>query len=253
MVTEETPPWKNTPTITPTVRGKKMARMGPPITGARSVTHTATLPATTWTWNSALTAALIGKAASGGAVYMVAYCKNLDGGWGYLHRAMPAAAVADGTGDKTFTHHRGFILAPGIAANATAHQDCDPAPVVASAADSGTGSLRQALAAACPGATVTFSNTLAGETITLASELSITKTLTVDGGSHAVTVSGNQLARLRRRCARRGDVDHLSSSSARLAAAAAPSTTRRADRARLVLSDNVARKTAAASSTLPGY
>ena len=138
----------------------------------------------------------IGKAASGDAIYLVAYCKNLDddGGWGYLHRVLPGNAVADGTGDKTFSHYLGYVLDSGITPNAAAHQDCIPAPVVTSNADSGPDTLRQAIAGVCPGGSITFS----GDTsITLSSgQLAINKRLTIDGGSQAVTVSGNNVTRV---------------------------------------------------------
>lgn len=69
---------------------------------------------------------------------------------------------------------------------------CGKAFTVTSAADDGPGSLRRAIVDACPGATVSFGDTLAGQTITLTSgELIINKPLTVDGGSQAITVSGN--------------------------------------------------------------
>ncbi|MBN1220131.1 MAG: DUF11 domain-containing protein [Anaerolineae bacterium] len=59
--------------------------------------------------------------------------------------------------------------------------------------DSGPGSLRQAIADAQPGDTITF----AGDTaITLANPLVINKNLTIDGETHAVTVSGNDAVRV---------------------------------------------------------
>jgi len=70
---------------------------------------------------------------------------------------------------------------------------CPAALVVTSNADSGAGSLRQAIADACVGGSITFN----GDTsIILESELSLNKRLTVDGGSHAVTVSGNDAVRV---------------------------------------------------------
>jgi uncharacterized repeat protein (TIGR01451 family) len=58
---------------------------------------------------------------------------------------------------------------------------------VTSAADSGDGTLRQALAAACENATISFASDM---TITLASTLPVTRTVTVDGSGHAVSLSG---------------------------------------------------------------
>ena len=79
------------------------------------------------------------------------------------------------------------------------HQVC-ASSLVTTAADSGAGSLRQVIAAACEGATVTFD--AAGvfatpQTITLTSgELLIDKNLTVNAGSSQVTVSGNNASRV---------------------------------------------------------
>ncbi len=65
---------------------------------------------------------------------------------------------------------------------------CQGAIIVTNGNDRGAGSLRQALANLCAGGTITF----AGDTtIYLDSLLALDKTLTIDGGSHAVTVSGD--------------------------------------------------------------
>lgn len=62
--------------------------------------------------------------------------------------------------------------------------------------DSGPGSLRQAITEA-HGATIYFDPSLKGSTITLLSELSINdKTLTIDGGDNAITISGNGTSRV---------------------------------------------------------
>jgi hypothetical protein len=62
---------------------------------------------------------------------------------------------------------------------------------VASAADHGTGSLRDAIAAAAPGDTIKFANALKGRTITLLSPLAISEDLTIQGlGPDRLTVSG---------------------------------------------------------------
>jgi predicted outer membrane repeat protein len=76
----------------------------------------------------------------------------------------------------------------------TAHYAC-PTPVitVTSDSDSGPGSLRQAIADICPGGTIAFD---ADRTITLASELLIDHDMTIDGQTHAVTVSGNHVTRV---------------------------------------------------------
>ncbi|MGM0452304.1 MAG: FG-GAP-like repeat-containing protein, partial [Thermodesulfobacteriota bacterium] len=77
-----------------------------------------------------------------------------------------------------------------------------PVTQVTHTGDSGAGSLRQAIADADPGDTITFADTLAGDTITLTSgAVTIDEGLTLDGdldddGAPDVTVSGNQNSRI---------------------------------------------------------
>ena len=68
-----------------------------------------------------------------------------------------------------------------------------PECVVTSLADSGSGSLRNAIASAAYGDVITFHPDLAGQTITLASTLGIGKGLTIDGSGlePRVEISGN--------------------------------------------------------------
>ncbi len=74
--------------------------------------------------------------------------------------------------------------------------------IVADLNDGGAGSLRQAIVNANAGDTITFDNTLSGQTITLTSgQLSITQSLTIDGdlnddGVPDITISGNNLSRV---------------------------------------------------------
>jgi hypothetical protein len=79
---------------------------------------------------------------------------------------------------------------------------CVNNPVVTSIANSGAGTLRQAILDACPGSTITFNTAgvfATPQTITLASELVIDKNLTIDGpdaaGNH-VTVGGGGVVRV---------------------------------------------------------
>ncbi|MBN2005513.1 MAG: DUF11 domain-containing protein [Anaerolineae bacterium] len=65
---------------------------------------------------------------------------------------------------------------------------CTPAYTVQNANDSGAGSLRQGIAGVCPGGTIDFA---ADAAIYLNSRLFITKSLTIDGSSHAIKVSGD--------------------------------------------------------------
>ncbi|GAB4546835.1 MAG: hypothetical protein Fur002_22250 [Anaerolineales bacterium] len=64
---------------------------------------------------------------------------------------------------------------------------------VANNADSGAGTLRQAIADACTGETINFSNALSGQTIRLASTLTLDKDVTIDGSALAspVIISGD--------------------------------------------------------------
>jgi hypothetical protein len=70
---------------------------------------------------------------------------------------------------------------------------CSNALTVTSDLDSGAGTLRQAIADVCAGGTITFNGDM---TILLASELALDKDLTIDGETHAVTVSGNNVTRV---------------------------------------------------------
>lgn len=76
--------------------------------------------------------------------------------------------------------------------------DCAATTVVTAAADSGAGSLRQAIADTCPGGTITFNPSLNGQTITLTSgELVIDRNLTITGpGANLLAVSGNNASRV---------------------------------------------------------
>ncbi|HMZ21043.1 MAG TPA: putative Ig domain-containing protein, partial [Blastocatellia bacterium] len=74
---------------------------------------------------------------------------------------------------------------------------CVSNPVVQNLNDSGTGSLREAIARACVGSTITFAQGLSG-TLTLTSgDLVIDKSLTIEGpGAQTLTLSGNQQWRI---------------------------------------------------------
>jgi parallel beta helix pectate lyase-like protein/S-layer family protein/polymorphic membrane protein len=63
--------------------------------------------------------------------------------------------------------------------------------------DSGVGSLRGAIAAASPGDTITFDPSLSGQTIILASTVTIDKNMTINGlGMNQLTISGNNVSRV---------------------------------------------------------
>jgi hypothetical protein len=69
---------------------------------------------------------------------------------------------------------------------------------VTNTADAGVGSLRRALNSVCAGGTVTFSDSLAGQTITLLSgPLTLGKNVTIDGSAApGLTISGNNADRV---------------------------------------------------------
>jgi len=75
---------------------------------------------------------------------------------------------------------------------------CTTNPVVTNNAEGGAGSLRQAILDACDGSTITFSSFFnTAQTITLASQLLIDKSLTITGpGANLLTISGNNAVRI---------------------------------------------------------
>jgi len=89
-----------------------------------------------------------------------------------------------------------FLLIPLLFTTAVSPQPAHAATLtVANINDSGAGSLRQAIADATTGDMITFDAALSGQTILLASQLSINKTLTINGGS-VITISGNAVTRV---------------------------------------------------------
>jgi predicted outer membrane repeat protein len=68
-------------------------------------------------------------------------------------------------------------------------ETCVPSSItVTNTNDSGSGSLRQAIADICPEGMITFDASLSGQTITLSSWLTIAKDLTIDGSNLALNV-----------------------------------------------------------------
>ncbi len=75
--------------------------------------------------------------------------------------------------------------------------DCPAEIVVTSTADSGPGSLRQALADVCRGGVVRFDPALAGQTITVGGELTVERDLTIDGAdAPGLALSGGDAQRV---------------------------------------------------------
>ena len=84
------------------------------------------------------------------------------------------------------------LLAIAFGARAATH-------VVTNSADSGAGTLRNLVASASPGDTITFASDLAGQTVLLTSgEITLTKNLTIDGSALAspVQLNGNHSSRI---------------------------------------------------------
>jgi hypothetical protein len=78
-----------------------------------------------------------------------------------------------------------------------ARLSCPSDITVTSTADSGAGSLRKALGSVCVGGTIHFDPALAGQTITLASPLTLGKNVTIDASAApGLTLSGNHADRV---------------------------------------------------------
>src|ERR1041385_1475851 len=75
---------------------------------------------------------------------------------------------------------------------------CDPAPIVTNSNDSGAGSLRDAIAKACDGGTITFDMGQVVSPVNVQSlPLTINKGLTINGpGASVLTISGNNQTRI---------------------------------------------------------
>ena len=102
---------------------------------------------------------------------------------------------------KTYPHHFQRTLAlsalalaipwqVGLAATLNVDTTADNGALTACTAAAGDCSLRGALVTAVSGDTINFDASIAGQTITLGSMLTITKNLTIDGGSNNITISG---------------------------------------------------------------
>jgi uncharacterized repeat protein (TIGR01451 family) len=99
---------------------------------------------------------------------------------------------ADYSGDGNFDPSQSNIVAQVVNA-------CTPNPVVTSTADTGAGTLREALGAVCTGDTITFDIAGAGpHTITLTTgELVVDEDVTIRNNSgESITISGNSLSRV---------------------------------------------------------
>jgi hypothetical protein len=105
--------------------------------------------------------------------------------------------TATESGSFNFTVSVSDSLRCGASRAYTLTVNCVPGPQVTNLNDSGPGSLREALAQACTGGTITFAPNLTG-TLTLTSgELVIQRSLTIQGpGASVLTISGNHSHRV---------------------------------------------------------
>jgi hypothetical protein len=173
----------------------------------------------TWTWDGAswTQAAATGPSARfGHAMVFADSCSQvlLFGGtdsaapdgdlWGWNGSAWTRQATT-GPAARAF-HAMAFdgardltVLVGGDTATATTGdvwQLSLPQLVVGNNTDSGVGSLREAIALSCPGGTITFASAVESP-ITLMSELSIEKNLTIQGpGASVLAISGSQKDRV---------------------------------------------------------
>jgi uncharacterized repeat protein (TIGR01451 family) len=100
---------------------------------------------------------------------------------------------ADGNGTNEATTQTDDPSTSG--ADATIFTVCAATHVVTTNADSGAGSLRQAIADACPGTSITFSGVTSPITLT-GGEIVIDKDLTITGPNVPLTISGNNTSRI---------------------------------------------------------
>ncbi len=109
-------------------------------------------------------------------------------------RNLRAAMVASMTVGALMTVSLSGIV---FAAGAASASGCLSAQVVTNNADSGSGSLRQAVIDACPGSTISFAGGLASPIALTSGEIAINANLTITGpGASLLSVSGSGLSRV---------------------------------------------------------
>jgi beta-glucanase (GH16 family) len=135
-------------------------------------------------------------------VSFTASFKDDFAGWKQISLPFSAFHNPDGLVlDVSNIHALRFVIPDGLRNPVLLDQVRLSAPcevTVTSTADSGVGSLRRALNSVCAGGTVTFSDALAGETITLLSgPLTLGKNVTIDGSAApGLAISGNNVDRV---------------------------------------------------------
>ena len=123
-------------------------------------------------------------------------------GWRQVNIPFSAFQNPDGfVLDLSKVHALRFVIPDGLRNPVLLDQVRLSAPcdvTVTNTNDTGAGSLRRALASVCAGGTVTFSDSLAGQTVTLISgPLTLGKNVTIDGSAApGLTLSGNDADRV---------------------------------------------------------
>jgi beta-glucanase (GH16 family) len=123
-------------------------------------------------------------------------------GWKQISIPFSAFQNADGfVLDRSNVQALRFVIPDGLKKSVLLDQirlSCPSEVTVTNSADSGLGSLRRALASVCAGGTLTFSEALAGQTITLLSgPLTLGKNVTIDGSAApGLAISGNNTDRV---------------------------------------------------------
>jgi len=116
------------------------------------------------------------------AVYVAGAMINEQSGGEWTFFMTPTDSNSNGN-DADIASYFGFILDDNINPNSTANLNCYPVVTVTSNADSGNGSLRQAVDDACDGGMIVFDSSLADDTISLSSEIAINQTMTITNGN----------------------------------------------------------------------
>ena len=123
-------------------------------------------------------------------------------GWKKISIPFTSFLGADGSGvDTANIKALRFTIPDGSSKPVMVDQirlNCPSEVTVLNNADNGAGSLRKALGTACVGGTINFSDTLAGQTITLlAGPLTLGKNVTIDGSAApGLTINGNHTDRV---------------------------------------------------------
>jgi beta-glucanase (GH16 family) len=132
--------------------------------------------------------------------YFATFTDNFSG-WQQVTLPFSAFKASDGSGPDLSRISGISFLVPGGMRKPVMHDQlrltCKSAVTVTSAADGGSGSLRKALGSVCVGGEVTFAPSLAGQTITNLTPLTLGKNVTIDGAAApGLAISGGGAVRI---------------------------------------------------------